>query len=216
MLSPTNIRIWYVVHRWTSLVCTVFMLLLCVTGLPLIFHDEIDDWIGDGLSVPAVPAGTTTASLDRVVAAAQQRYPHEFVQFFVWDRERPELIKVTMAPIVNAPREQFHRLVIDARTTAVLAEPKLETTFTKFMPELHAEMFMGLPGGLFLGAMGLLLVAAIVSGVVLYARSCASSGSARCARTGRRGSNGSICTICSESSPWPGRWSWARPGRSIR
>jgi uncharacterized iron-regulated membrane protein len=37
------------------------------------------------------------------------------------------------------------------------------------MLELHAEMFMGLPGGLFLGGMGLLLVAAIVSGVVLYA-----------------------------------------------
>jgi uncharacterized iron-regulated membrane protein len=30
---------------WSSLVCTVFMLLLCVTGLPLIFHEEIDEYL---------------------------------------------------------------------------------------------------------------------------------------------------------------------------
>ena len=29
-------------HKWSSLVCTVFLLMLCVTGLPLIFHDEVD------------------------------------------------------------------------------------------------------------------------------------------------------------------------------
>jgi uncharacterized iron-regulated membrane protein len=169
MLVLTKIRIWYGIHRWTSLVCTLFMLLLCLTGLPLIFHDEIDDLIGDGLSVPEVPAGTTTASLDRVVTAAQQRYPHEFVQFFVWDHDRPELIKLTMAPVINAQREQFHRLAIDARTAEVLDEPTSEKAFTRFLLELHAEMFLGVGGGLFLGAMGLLLVAAIVSGIVLYA-----------------------------------------------
>ncbi len=33
----------------------------------------------------------------------------------------------------------------------------------------HRDMFLGLPGELFLGVMGLLFVVAIVSGVVLYA-----------------------------------------------
>src|SRR5690606_33290364 len=36
------------------------------------------------------------------------------------------------------------------------------------MRKLHIDLFMGLPGTLFLGFMGLLLVVAIVSGVVLY------------------------------------------------
>ena len=35
--------------------------------------------------------------------------------------------------------------------------------------KLHTDMFAGLPGKLFLGFMGLLLLVAIVSGVVLYA-----------------------------------------------
>ena len=43
MLSPTALRRWSWTHKWSSLVCTVFMLLLCITGLPLIFHHEIDE-----------------------------------------------------------------------------------------------------------------------------------------------------------------------------
>jgi uncharacterized iron-regulated membrane protein len=168
MLASTKIRIWCAVHRWTSLICTVFLLLLCLTGLPLIFRDEIDAAIGDDISVPVLPAGTAAAPLDRVVEAAQQRYPGEYVQFFVWDLVRPELIKLTMAPVPNAKPELFHRLFIDARTTQVLGEPTSEKVVTRFLVELHGEMFLGLPGGLFLGAMGLVFVAAIVSGAVLY------------------------------------------------
>ena len=32
-----TLKLWFLVHKWTSLVCTVFLLLLCLTGLPLIF-----------------------------------------------------------------------------------------------------------------------------------------------------------------------------------
>jgi uncharacterized iron-regulated membrane protein len=35
-----------VVHTWSSLVSTLFLLLLCITGLPLIFHHEIDELLG--------------------------------------------------------------------------------------------------------------------------------------------------------------------------
>ncbi|MCO5774728.1 PepSY domain-containing protein, partial [Citrobacter freundii] len=36
------------------------------------------------------------------------------------------------------------------------------------MLKLHTDLFLGLPGYLFLGLMGLLLVASLVSGVVVY------------------------------------------------
>lgn len=39
----------------------------------------------------------------------------------------------------------------------------------EFLLQLHTDMFLGLPGMLFLGFMGLLLVVAVLSGVVLYA-----------------------------------------------
>ena len=39
-------------HKWSSLVCTVFMLLLCLTGLPLIFHHEIGHLLGTEVEAP--------------------------------------------------------------------------------------------------------------------------------------------------------------------
>jgi len=50
----------------------------------------------------------------------------------------------------------------------VLDEPKTNEGFMYVMLKLHVDMFAGLPGTLFLGFMGLLMVVAIVSGVVLY------------------------------------------------
>ena len=41
-MTQRAIRLWFLVHKWSSLVCTIFLLMLCITGLPLIFHDEID------------------------------------------------------------------------------------------------------------------------------------------------------------------------------
>jgi uncharacterized iron-regulated membrane protein len=44
-----------VVHTWSSLISTLFLLLLCVTGLPLIFHHEIDATIRSPRSPGRVP-----------------------------------------------------------------------------------------------------------------------------------------------------------------
>jgi uncharacterized iron-regulated membrane protein len=51
----------------------------------------------------------------------------------------------------------------------VLQEPNFSEGFMYIMFKLHVDLFAGLPGMLFLGFMGLLLVVAIVSGAVLYA-----------------------------------------------
>ncbi|HMU61082.1 MAG TPA: PepSY-associated TM helix domain-containing protein, partial [Gemmatimonadales bacterium] len=46
-------------------ICTGFMLLLCITGLPLIFHHEIDDLLHAEVKPVEVPPGTPRADLDR-------------------------------------------------------------------------------------------------------------------------------------------------------
>lgn len=81
MLSPTALRRWSWTHKWSSLVCTVFMRLLCVTGLPLIFHHKIGHLPGTEVEAPHMPANTPRASLDRVLASAQALHPERVVQF---------------------------------------------------------------------------------------------------------------------------------------
>ena len=68
-----NIRLWYLIHKWTSLVCTIFLLMLCITGLPLIFHEEIDHLMGE-VEAPEMaalrPTPASTAWLKRHTASA--------------------------------------------------------------------------------------------------------------------------------------------------
>ena len=58
----------------------VFLLMLCITRLPLIFHDEIEDEI----IAPVMPAETPRASLDRVIEAARKLYPGREGKCLTW------------------------------------------------------------------------------------------------------------------------------------
>ncbi|MCK8783164.1 PepSY domain-containing protein [Roseomonas sp. NAR14] len=168
-MRARTIRVWSRIHTWTSLVCTVFLLLLCLTGLPLLFHHEINHLLGHGVEPPAMPAGTPRADLDRMAAAAAARRPGEVVQYVIWDPEEPDSLYFSMAPTVASPPTEIRGVVVDARTALVLDEPRDQEGFVWLMLRLHTDLFAGLPGKLFMGAMGLLFVLAIVSGVVLYA-----------------------------------------------
>ena len=84
-MTQTTIRRWYLVHKWTSLICTAFLLVICLTGLPLIFQDEIGDYFDDALPYAAVPAGTPAVSIDSVVAASRAMFPKEAVLFVFVD-----------------------------------------------------------------------------------------------------------------------------------
>ncbi len=166
-MNGSSLKRWTWIHKWSSLVCTVFMLLLCLTGLPLIFHHEIGHLLGTEVEAPPMPAGTPRASLDRVLEVARAQHPDRVVQFASHAEDSDELWFVTMTPTPE-PTDDFRSVAIDARTAEVLAQPRFDEGFMWVMFKLHVDLFAGLPGKLFLGLMGLLLLVAIVSGVVLY------------------------------------------------
>lgn len=166
-MSPAAVRIWSAVHKWTSLVSTAFMLMLCVTGLPLIFHHEIDEALAVHGAYEAPPLGTPTLSLDTMMATALAGREGEVPLYLSFDEDRP-VINVTSGPRPDAADKEMHFASFDW-TNAQALPPHPEGGFMDFILTLHIEMFMGLPGMLFLGVMGLVVFAAIVSGVVLYA-----------------------------------------------
>ncbi|MGQ0792809.1 MAG: PepSY-associated TM helix domain-containing protein [Deltaproteobacteria bacterium] len=167
MLTARTIKSWYLVHKWTSLVCTVFMLLLCLTGLPLIFHHEIDHLLGNAPEAPALPEGAPHLSLDRIVDDARSRRPGEAVQFVFQEEDEPDIWGLTMAKTPDA-EESTAFYTYDIRTGELLLEYPLRQGFMYYMFEFHTDLFVGLPGALFLGFMGLLLVVSLVSGAVVY------------------------------------------------
>ena len=171
-MSRDTVRAWFLVHKWTSLVCTLFLLMLCVTGLPLIFHDEIDAMLVEAppLGMPGVGSSSDAPGLlplDTVLAKALAARPGEVPVFMAFDNDDPGMT-VTTAP---APDSAFDAMTIQIwdRSTGLPVREVEQSGLMHVLLQLHTDMFMGLPGMLFLGAMGTLFVVAIVSGVVLYA-----------------------------------------------
>lgn len=164
-----SFRNWYWLHKWTSLISTLFLLMLCITGLPLIFFHEIDDAIGHTIEPAEMPGVTSQISLDHIVAAAQLRSPLEVVQYLSQDPDEPESWFVSLAKTVNAA-ESSTFYSYDSRTGDFLGEYPFSDGFMYVIYRLHLDMFAGLSGTLFLGLMGLFLAVSLISGAMIYGR----------------------------------------------
>lgn len=161
-----TIKIWSEVHSWSSLIATLFLLMLCVTGLPLIFHDEIDALSGDQTAMNG-PASTREGQpLDQIVAEALTLSGQPTPLFIGFSQDSP-IITVTTGPMSNAPEAEMRLFSFNRMTGEPVGEVRDEGVM-HFLLELHTDMFLGQPGMWFLGVMGFLFVVAIVSGVVLY------------------------------------------------
>lgn len=171
-MSSKTIKIWFLVHKWTSLICTIFLMMLCITGLPLIFHDEIDQLTEapPQFGMPGVGSSGEAdgfRSLDEMLAIALANRPGEVPVFMAFDNDQPSMT-VTTAPTPESPDTDMTVQLFD-RSTGKTIGALDEGGVMHFILQLHTDMFLGLPGMLFLGLMGLLFAIATVSGVVLYA-----------------------------------------------
>lgn len=174
-MTPRVFRRWSILHTWTSLICTLFLLIICITGLPLVFRDEIGDWLSDSLPYAMSAENAPTVRLDTLTAVARQRYPGQIITSVFVDDDEPQVL-IGMAPSwerYNADPGTGHALKFDAHTGAVLrdmgAPAQSGIGFLQLMLRLHVDLFAGLTGNLFLGVMGLSFVLAMISGLVLYA-----------------------------------------------
>jgi len=166
MAIVTNLKWWYLVHKWTSLLCTLFLLLLCLSGLPLIFGEEIGYWLDASVTPPEMDGAMMKADLDALAADARARRPKDAIQTFARDEDAPAWF-VSMGETADVT-ESSALFMYDSRTGALLQDLPLREGFLHVMFMLHVELFSGLPGTLFLSGMGLLFVASILSGVVVY------------------------------------------------
>lgn len=173
-MTSSALRRWFWVHKWSSLVCTVFLLVLCITGAPLVFREELADLFDDALPYASVPDGTPNISIDRAAETSRSMYPGEVILSILSDDDEPKIV-VFMAKSWEQFRENrksLHWIRFDAHTGQVLKQTRPFKqdgyTFLELMLQIHRDLFTGLPGELFLAAMALLFVVAIVSGVALY------------------------------------------------
>ncbi len=167
-MRSTTLKGWLWIHKWSSLVSTVFLLMLCLTGLPLIFADEIEHWLDPHPELTKIPAQVTPPSLDTIVQRALAQRVSEVPIALFLPEDDPDVVIVSTASSHSS--EQSHYQAFDMRTgERIAAEQKKETGFMYVMERLHVDIFAGIPGKLLLGVMGVLMALAVVSGIVVYA-----------------------------------------------
>lgn len=151
MLTAKRVRFWYRVHKWSSLVCTAFLLMSCLTGLPLIFGDEILDMTQHHVHPSSLSASAPAADLDMILAAGMKRFPGLQVLSVGWDDDEPRIF-VSLAPDFKPKPHTRHTLTFDAHTGKFLEELQSRKTVLGTIAALHIDLYAGLPGELFLGA----------------------------------------------------------------
>jgi uncharacterized iron-regulated membrane protein len=167
MSSPTSrwfrLNLW--IHRWTSLLATLPFLVLCLTGTVLIFHEEVDAALG---VVPDATAGEERVA--DCMATLERTFPDQRVLSVGLD---PLNHPGVMLGVVAAPEdtgfERARLAFFELASGRLLGDEDPARTFTGVLLELHAEWFLG-PLGRLLGALiGLLVIASLLSGLVIYA-----------------------------------------------
>jgi uncharacterized iron-regulated membrane protein len=164
-MSPHTTRRLLAIHRWCGLIVSLNVALFAVTGALLIFHQEIDALLG---VVPELSDAGESITLARAIDIARERKPGEHALYVFSDPEEfPGAILVGMA-------KQSHQLadskpvIVDAARGTVLDKVDLEGSFSRIVWKLHAQLYMGPPGTLLVGLIGLCFFASLITGVILY------------------------------------------------
>ncbi|MCW5799647.1 MAG: hypothetical protein KIT40_14175 [Nitrospira sp.] len=99
-------------------------MLLCLTGLPLIFGKEVNRWTSMAVEPLEMAAHLPRADLDVMVADARARRPHDHVQFvsqddgptwFVFMGETPDALEQSRRSWMTVGRVSYCKISRSAR-----------------------------------------------------------------------------------------------------
>lgn len=161
-----SFKTWRDIHRWTSLACTLSLLLLCLTGAPLVLEEEIGVWSGATVEPPDLPGVTSRVSIDRLIADARSLRPDDAVRYVSQSDDEPAWFVAMGRTADAADATAIYKY--DARTGAMIHDVTQSGKVMRAIRDLHVSLFAGLPGTLFIGLMGFAFVASILSGFMVY------------------------------------------------
>ncbi len=164
-MSPSATRRLLAWHRWCGLLVSANLLVLTLTGLILIFHDEIDDALG---VVPQASGGAEQISLSRALEVAQAPNPRAKPVFLFQDQvEHPGLLFVGLSEGARRLNDA-KPVAVDLRKGALFDKLDFDGSFTGIVLKLHAELFAGPIGRILVGIVALAFLISLTSGAIVY------------------------------------------------
>ncbi|GAA4352382.1 PepSY-associated TM helix domain-containing protein [Hymenobacter saemangeumensis] len=164
MARSTFTRRLFTLHSWLGLITGLLLLVVSLSGVLLLFEPELDHaWNPQLLSVSAPPAGRP--SLDRVMAAARQRFPQPA---HLRLRRIPTSPTAAVQVSVDQPDHRWLLAYFDPYTARYLGQRDARAHFFGWLLGLHYSLLAGKGGELTVALLGLALVLSVLTGAVVY------------------------------------------------
>lgn len=151
---------WLKIHLYLGLFAGALLVLLAVTGSALVFGEEIDRFLNPQI----VASGAPHVSPDVVVEAVEHHYGR-----------RPYYIETAgggayKAFIEESPgrTDEVRAIWVDPADGRVLTSEPWGGYFSSFMRELHEDLFLGETGHYIVGAVSILTLVSILTGLYLW------------------------------------------------
>jgi uncharacterized iron-regulated membrane protein len=148
-------------HAWGGMVFGWLLVPIFIAGSLAVFEPEISHWMRPELSAPDF-------SQARAVALGDARLREVGAGAAVWRLRLPTAREPTLGIGWGSDPRRMTEQVLDAATGEALVPRRTEGGH--FFTDLHAELQLGAPGRWLVGAVGIFLLAALLSGVLMHHR----------------------------------------------
>lgn len=148
-------------HAWGGMLFSWLLIPVFITGSIAVFEPEVSHWMR-----PELTASTTSREDPLVLAESRLREVGAREPF--WRIRLPDEREPHIGIAWGRNPRQLHNETLDAHTGQPL--PARKTEGGHFFTHFHADLLLGAPGRWIVGAAGIVMLAALVSGILIHHR----------------------------------------------
>ncbi|QSA99067.1 PepSY domain-containing protein [Methylococcus sp. EFPC2] len=171
-------KLWLEVHLWLGLIAGAVLVVIGLTGSVLVFWQEIDAWLNPDLMTVHVPEDQAVyRPLDEIVAAAKSAMPPGAAPGFTYYPRSPEGVFAFFyqEPGVAQDTAGSLNVFVDPYTARVTGSrvfydgrSYFGNCLMGFVFKLHYALLWKEHGVVLVGAIGVLLVVSVLSGLIVW------------------------------------------------
>lgn len=149
-------------HKWLGVFVALYFLLMSLTGVSLVFHDELSAWLCPS---PAISVKPDRQPFSVIVENSEREFPGYAVTGIIVSHQATHPVDVFAS---NSDGKKIN-CEVDPYTGKVLGL-KAESAILKFLRDLHFNLLNGKTGRMVNGIGASCLFTLIVSGVIVWWR----------------------------------------------
>lgn len=159
-------RIWRKIHLYLGLFVGFVFAFSGLTGSALVFYQDIDEYLNPALLT--VEPGRTVIPLSKIVAAAQREVPPEAKLARLDLPRHPRAAMKIRFSLSRGNKDILLEVMVNPFTAEVLGQREWGGYFMSFLYTLHYTLMLGDTGKTIIGAMGMLIMCSLLSGIYLW------------------------------------------------